>query len=160
LARRGTAPEVLIHRDYFADNLMWLPQRRGTARVGLLDFQDAVAGPAVYDLASLLKDARRALPAPLVAAALDAYIAAADVADRDAFGAAYAVIGAQRNARIAGLWPRLWRRDGKPNYLRFLPNTWRLLEADLEHPALGELKAWFDREIPPETRRRPLPGAP
>ena len=160
LARRGNAARVLIHRDYFADNLMWLPARGGIARVGLLDFQDAVAGPAVYDLASLLKDARRALPAPLVAAALERYIVAAGIADREAFLAAYAVIGAQRNARITGLWPRLWKRDGKPGYLRFLPNTWRLLEADLQHPALARLKAWFDREIPPEQRHRPLPGAP
>lgn len=160
LARLGGPARVLVHRDYFADNLMWLPQRHGIARVGLLDFQDAVSGPAAYDLVSLLQDARRALPGTLVEAMLCRYMERAEIADRAAFRAAVTVLGAQRNARIVGLWPRLWKRDGKSRYLRFMPQTWRLLEEDLAHPELARLKAWFDRTIPQEQRLQPLPGQP
>lgn len=160
LARLGGRARVLVHRDYFADNLMWLPERYGIARVGLLDFQDAVTGPAAYDVASLLQDARRALPEVLVEAMLCRYIERAGIEDRAAFRTAVTVLGAQRNARIVGLWPRLWRRDGKPRYLRFMPQTWRLLQADLAHPELARLNAWFDRTIPPKLRLQPLPGQP
>jgi aminoglycoside/choline kinase family phosphotransferase len=160
LARLGGPARVLVHRDYFADNLMWLPQRHGIARVGLLDFQDAVSGPAAYDLVSLLQDARRALPEALVEAMLCRYMQRAGIENRAAFRTAVTVLGAQRNARIVGLWPRLWKRDGKPRYLRFMAQTWRLLEADLAHPELARLKRWFDRMIPPDRRFRPLPGQP
>jgi N-acetylmuramate 1-kinase len=160
LIREGGAARVLVHRDYFADNLMWLPDRHGAARVGLLDFQDAVIGPAAYDLVSLLQDARRELPETLVEAMLSRYMDGAAITDRTAFRTAWTVLGAQRNARIVGLWPRLWRRDGKPRYLRFLPQTWRLLEADLCHPDLAGLQAWFDRVIPRERRYQPLVGQP
>jgi len=160
LAGRGNAKRVLVLRDYFADNLMWLPGRNGIARVGLLDFQDAVVGPAAYDLVSLLQDSRRALPPAMVEMMINRYADVAGISDRDAFRTAYTVLGAQRNARIVGLWPRLWKRDGKPQYLRFLDHTWRLLEADLAHPALASLRLWFDRVIPPEQRHQPLPGQP
>jgi aminoglycoside/choline kinase family phosphotransferase len=63
------------------------------------------------------------------------------------------VLAAARHARIAGLWIRLWRRDGKPGYLAFLPRTWRLLETALRHPALAVLRGWFDRHVPAELRR-------
>jgi N-acetylmuramate 1-kinase len=160
LTREGGETRVLVHRDYFADNLMWLPERRGVARVGLLDFQDAVVGPAAYDLVSLLQDSRRALPDDLVEAMLSRYMDGATIADRTAFRTAWTVLGAQRNARIVGLWPRLWRRDGKARYLRFMTQTWRLLEADLRHPELAGLQAWFDRVIPRDQRYLPLPGQP
>lgn len=160
LTRLGGKAEVLVHRDYFAGNLMSLPGRHGIASVGLLDFQDAVIGPAAYDLVSLLQDARRALPDTLVEAMLDRYMAGAAITDRVAFRTAYTVFGAQRYARIVGLWPRLWKRDGKPRYLAYMPQTWRLLEADLDHPELARLKAWFDRMIPPDRRYQPLPGQP
>jgi N-acetylmuramate 1-kinase len=160
LTREGGETRVLVHRDYFADNLMWLPERRGVARVGLLDFQDAVVGPAAYDLVSLLQDSRRALPDDLVEAMLSRYMDGAAIADRTAFRTAWTVLGAQRNARIVGLWPRLWRRDGKARYLRFMAQTWRLLEADLRHPELAGLEAWFDRVIPRDRRYQPLPGQP
>lgn len=160
LSREAGAVRVFVHRDYFADNLMWLPGRRGVARVGLLDFQDAVVGPAAYDLMSLLQDSRRALDEELVEAMLGRYMDRAAIANRTAFRTAFTVLGAQRNARIVGLWPRLWKRDGKPRYLRFMEPTWRLLEADLLHPELARLKLWFDRVFPPDLRYLPLPGQP
>jgi aminoglycoside/choline kinase family phosphotransferase len=160
LTREGGASEVLVHRDYFADNLMWLPERQGVARVGLIDFQDAVIGPAAYDVMSLLQDSRRALTEALTEAMLNRYMDHMAIADRAAFRTAWTVLGAQRNARIVGLWPRLWQRDGKPRYLRFMAQTWRLLEADLGHPALERLRDWFDRTIAPALRYQPLPGQP
>jgi len=160
LTREGGPAQVFVHRDYFADNLMWLPERRGLARVGLLDFQDAVIGPAAYDLMSLLQDSRRALDETLVEGMLGLYMDRAAIGNRAAFRAAFTVLGAQRNARIVGLWPRLWKRDGKPRYLGYMAQTWRLLEACLLHPELARLKRWFDRHFPPELRGRPLPGQP
>lgn len=151
-------PRVLVLRDYHADNLIWLPERAGTARVGLLDFQDAVAGSPAYDLVSLLEDARRDVAAELAEAMVRRYLAATG-ADETAFRTAYAVLGAQRNAKIVGIFTRLWRRDGKSRYLDYLPRVWRLLEGDLAHPALASMRAWFDRHIPVERRRRDLRGA-
>jgi len=152
-------PPVLALRDYFADNLMWLPDRLGVARVGLLDFQDALAGPPAYDLVSLLQDARHEIPPALEEAMIARYLTATGLDERT-FRTAYAVIGAFRNARITGLWPRLWKRDGKARYLAFRPRTWAVLERDLAHPALAPVRAWFDREIPPATRLMPFPGEP
>ena len=157
LARVG--PEVLVLRDYHADNLMWLPGRRALARVGLLDFQDAVRGPAAYDLVSLLEDARRDVPPDLTERMIGRYLDATG-ADPEPFRAAYAVLGAQRNAKIVGIFTRLWKRDRKPAYLDFIPRVWALLERDLEHPALAPVKAWLERRVPHRRRRLPLPGAP
>lgn len=152
-------PPVLALRDYFADNLMWLPERQGVARVGLLDFQDALAGPPAYDLVSLVQDARHEIPEALEQAMIRRYLDATGLDERT-FRTAYAVIGAFRNARITGLWPRLWKRDGKTRYLAFRTRTWQVLERDLAHPALEPVRAWFDREIPPRTRLLPFPGEP
>lgn len=159
LARLPAFPPVLVLRDYFAENLLWLPDRAVLARVGLLDFQDAIAGHPAYDLISLVQDARRALPAELEEPMIERYIGASGVPP-EPFRAACALLGAQRAARIVGLWPRLWRRDGKPRYLAFMDQTFTRLEHNLEHPALSPVRAWFDREIPPNLRRRKLPGAP
>ena len=156
-ARAGRA--VLVLRDFHADNLMWLPRRRGLRRVGLLDFQDAVRGPPAYDLVSLLEDARRDVPAGLVAAMIERYLAASDL-DAAAFRTAYAILGAQRNTKIIGIFTRLAARDGKAAYLDMIPRVWRLLERDLENPALAPLRAWFDRHVPAAARRRtPRPPA-
>ncbi|MBM3555592.1 MAG: aminoglycoside phosphotransferase [Alphaproteobacteria bacterium] len=143
---------VLVHRDFFADNLMWLRDRQGIARVGLLDFQDAALGFAPYDLASLLQDARRDIPEDLEERMIRRYLAATG-ADEQEFRRAYAICGAQRAARIVGLWVRLWKRDGKRRYLAFMGRTWDVLERDLAHPALVEVKGWFDRHLPPRRRR-------
>lgn len=144
----GGAPDTLVLRDFHVDNLVLLPGRAGVGAVGLLDFQDAVIGPASYDLVSLLEDARRDVAPALAAEMLDRYFAAFPAYDREAFMTSYAVLGAQRNAKIIGIFTRLCRRDGKPHYLRHIPRVWRLLEGDLRHRALAPVAAWFDRHVP------------
>ncbi len=148
---------VTVLRDFHAENLLWLPGRQGKARVGLLDFQDAVAGHPAYDLVSLLEDARRDVPPDLAERMLQRYIGAAGASDA-AFRRAYAILGAQRNIRILGVFTRLWKRDGKPGYQAFMPRMWGLVERDLAHPALADLRTWMDRTVPPDLRRKPLPG--
>jgi aminoglycoside/choline kinase family phosphotransferase len=152
------APDTLVLRDYHVDNLMLLDGREGIASVGLLDFQDAVIGPASYDLVSLLEDARRDVPGPLGADMRDRYLAAFPSLDYDAFAASYAVLGAQRNSKIVGIFTRLCVRDGKAQYLPHIPRVWRLIEWDLRHPALASVAAWLDRHIPPDSRRIPPVG--
>lgn len=142
---------VLVHRDYHADNLMWLPSREGTARVGLLDFQDGVYGDAAYDLVSLLEDARRDVPQTLANAMLTRYITASR-ADEEKFRTAYAILGAQRNCKIVGIFARLAARDGKLHYLHYLPRVWQHLNHDVQHPRLAELKRWLDTYVPMESR--------
>lgn len=148
-------PDTLVLRDFHVDNLMVVEGRRGIAACGLLDFQDAVLGPVTYDLVSLLEDVRRDVSPALVDELRGRYLAAAPTLDRAAFEASYAILGAQRNAKIVGIFTRLCRRDGKADYLKHIARTWRLLESDLAHPALAPVKAWFDREVPPETRVTP-----
>lgn len=152
-------PRVLVLRDFHAENLIWLPQRKDAARVGLLDFQDAVAGHPAYDLVSLLEDARRDVAPELAEAMLRRYITGSGVDDA-VFRRAYAILGAQRNLRIIGIFTRLWKRDGKPHYQAFMPRMWRLVERDLAHPALTDLRIWIDSVVPAELRYKPLPGAP
>lgn len=153
VARR--VPDTLVLRDYHVDNLMWLPDRPGIGACGLLDFQDAVAGPTAYDVVSLLEDARRDLDQGLVAAMRRRYMTALIGVDAGDFAASYAVLGAQRNAKIIGIFVRLCVRDGKPHYLKHIPRVWRLLEGDLAHPALGPLRVWLDRHVPAALRDIP-----
>lgn len=153
LARSG--PATLVLRDYHVDNLMGLPDRHGVAACGLLDFQDAVAGPAAYDVVSLLGDARRDLAPGLPEAMMARYQAGFPLLDKNAFAASAAILSAQRNAKIIGIFTRLSRRDGKHHYLAHIPRVWRLLENDLSHPALRDLRQWFDRVVPPPLRRAP-----
>jgi hypothetical protein len=156
------APSVFVHRDYHAQNLFWLPQREGAARVGMIDFQDAVAGTTSYDLISLLEDARRDVAPELSEAMMQRYIGARqgmDAAfDVDTYRAQAAVIAAQRNAKIAGIFARLYKRDGKPRYLSYLPRVWGYLERDLRHAALAPLKRWYDRKIPADARHQTITG--
>lgn len=159
LPHRDIGPPVLALRDYHADNLIWLPERSGHARVGLLDFQDALVGSPAYDLVSLLEDVRRDVSPALVEAMMSRYLDAAPNLDPEGFRAAYAVLGGQRNTRIIGTFVRLWQRDGKPGYLDYLPRAWRLLNGDLAHPAMAPVRDWFDRNIPPESRVAPRPEA-
>ncbi len=153
LARK--VPEALVLRDYHVDNLMWLPDRKGVRACGLLDFQDAVAGPVSYDLISLLEDARRDLKPGLAGEMNARYLAAFPGLDRDAFAASSAILAAQRNAKIIGIFTRLCVRDGKPAYLAHIPRVWRLLEHDLAHAVLEPMRSWFERHIPPALRRIP-----
>jgi aminoglycoside/choline kinase family phosphotransferase len=149
-------PEAtLVLRDYHVDNLMLLPGRAGVRRCGLLDFQDAVRGPPSYDLVSLLKDARRDVPAELCRSMTERYLAAFPALDREAFRRSAAILATQRNCKILGIFTRLWRRDGKPNYLVHLPRVWRLLEQDLAHPALAPIAAWLHRHLPRSARQIP-----
>ena len=145
--------KVLVHRDFHAQNLMWMPGRQGLSRVGLIDFQDAVAGSRVYDLISLIEDARRDVSPELAERATAHYLCAAPKVDEKRFRAEMAVMAAQRNAKIVGIFARLYKRDAKPRYLALLPRVWRNLERDLAHPALADLRAWYDRTIPKERRQ-------
>lgn len=151
LNKAQLSTRVLVHRDYHADNLMWLPNREGAARVGLLDFQDGVYGDAAYDLVSLLEDARRDVPQPLAENMISRYIAAAGL-NAAKFRADYAILGAQRNCKIVGIFARLATRDGKLHYLNYLPRVWQHLDRDVQHPALAELKHWLDTYVPREHR--------
>jgi len=139
---------VTVLRDYHAENIMLLD---ALDRQGLLDFQDALVGHRAYDLVSLLQDARRDVSCELEAAMFDRYCHAAG-ADPEQFRADYARLGAQRNAKIVGIFVRLWRRDGKPRYLSLIPRVWALLERDLAHPALAPVARWFDANIPDRLR--------
>ena len=139
-------PGVTVLRDYHAENIMLLD---GGAQ-GLIDFQDALVGHPAYDLVSLLQDARRDVSPQLERAMLDRYLAAAG-ADPD-FEADYARLGAQRNAKIVGIFARLWQRDDKPRYLPMIPRVWDAMERDLAHPALASVAAWFDANVPADIR--------
>ena len=144
--------DTLVLRDYHVDNLMLLPDRSGVQGCGLLDFQDAVCGPPSYDLVSLLEDARRDVPAELRQQMTERYLAAFPALDRTAFLRSAAILAAQRNCKILGIFTRLWRRDGKPRYLVHLPRIWRLLEHELAHPALDPIARWLDRHLPRSAR--------
>lgn len=148
-------PDTLVLRDYHIDNLMLLPGRAGLAACGVLDFQDAVIGPVSYDLVSLLEDARRDIPPALARAMYARYADAFPTLDRDAFALSYALLGAQRSAKIVGIFTRLCVRDGKPIYLKHIPRVWRLLTADLRHPALEAMRDWMDRNVHMELRGVP-----
>jgi len=142
-----------VLRDFHSPNLIWLAQREGIKRVGLIDFQDTVLGPPAYDLVSLLQDARLDVPEMLELTLLSRYIKARRAAnehfDAGAFAATYAIMSAQRNTRLLGTFARLNRRDGKPQYLRHQPRIWTYLTRSLEHPALASIKSWYAAHVPP-----------
>ena len=152
VAKDGLGP-VTVLRDYHAENIMLIEGRDGVAHFGLLDFQDALVGHPAYDLASVLEDARRDVPAAIEQAMIDRYVSA--TGHGEAFERAYWALAAQRNTRILGVFTRLWKRDGKPGYRRFQPRMWGLLERDLAQPRLAPIRAWFDSNIAPEHRREP-----
>ncbi len=143
-------PGVTVLRDYHAENIMLLGDPRDGAPQGLIDFQDALVGHPAYDLVSLLQDARRDVPVELERNMLDHYCKASG-ADAD-FMADYAVLGAQRNAKIVGIFTRLFKRDGKARYLDFIPRVWQAMERDLAHPALAPVADWFDTNVPAALR--------
>jgi aminoglycoside/choline kinase family phosphotransferase len=151
---RGAAgASVFTHRDFHAQNLLWLPQRSGAARVGLLDFQDALRAHPAWDLTHLLQDARRDVSPELEAAMLDRFLAARRGLDREAFIHDYRALAASNAARILG---RVFARQallGRRQYEAFMPRTWRYLERNLTDPSMAGLKTWFDRHVPAEARR-------
>jgi N-acetylmuramate 1-kinase len=134
-------PRGFVIRDYHAENLLWLPERAGLARVGLLDFQDAVRGPRVWDMVMLLQDARRDVSEAARAAAIQTYLDETGI-DEAVFAREFAVLGALNAMRILGLFGRLAKRDGKPRYLSFMPREWGHLARNLQHPALSEARAF------------------
>ncbi|SCA55599.1 Aminoglycoside phosphotransferase [Candidatus Terasakiella magnetica] len=148
-------PNVLVLRDYHVDNLLVLKGREGWKTCGLLDFQDAVAGSALYDLMSLLEDARRDIEPALIEKMKQRYLAAFKEMEREEFEAVFAILGAQRHAKVIGIFARLCMRDGKPIYLEHIPRVWRLFERSLEHPILKDVKEWVDTHIAQEKRGTP-----
>jgi aminoglycoside/choline kinase family phosphotransferase len=152
LAAAVEAPPAWVLRDYHSPNLLWIPGREGVARVGILDFQDALMGPAAYDVVSLLHDARVDVPVELEHALVSRYMKARHATDRDfdlrQFVELYALMGAQRATKILGIFARLAKRDGKPQYIRHQPRVWRSLRRSLAHPSLRPLKAWYDTHVP------------
>lgn len=152
LAEAASADQGWVLRDYHSPNLMLLPARDGIQKIGLLDYQDALIGPLAYDLVSLLQDARLDVPEALERAELDRYCAARSTRggsfSGDEFRTLYASLGAQRNSKILGIFARLAARDGKRNYLAHMPRVARYLERDLAHEALGDLRAFYQREFP------------
>lgn len=145
----GLGP-VTVLRDFHAENIMLVGGRSGTAHLGLLDFQDALAGHPAYDLASILEDARRDVSPAVEQEMLARYVAARG--GDEPFRRAYWALAAQRNTRILGVFCRLWKRDGKPGYRRFQPRMWGLLERDLRAPHLAPVRAWFDSNVPEAAR--------
>lgn len=153
LERPAAAPRTWVLRDFHSPNIIWLGERSGISRVGIIDFQDTVLGPAAYDLVSLLQDARIDVPEQLELALLTRYIKARRAADGDfdpaGFAELYAIMSAQRNTRLLGTFARLNRRDGKPQYLRHQPRIWTYLSRSLAHPALAEFRRWYAANVPP-----------
>ena len=153
LAGPAAAPKTWVLRDFHSPNLIWLGDREGFARLGIIDFQDTVLGSPAYDLASLLQDARIDVPEQLELALLTQYIKARRAADEgfDAAGFAgfYAIMSAQRNTKLLGIFARLNRRDGKPQYLRHQPRIWTYLNRSLAHPALSRIRDWYAANVPP-----------
>jgi len=146
-------PPVMALRDYHAENLIWLPDRKGIARVGLLDFQDAFLGHPAYDLVSLLRDARRDVSPGLTHAMIQHYCDQTGT-DPQTFGRAFATLGVQRNLRILGVFTRLSLQSGKPHYVDLIPRVWRNLSADLAHPDVSDLRRIIQDMVPEPTPRR------
>ncbi len=153
LQKPVAAPKTWVLRDFHSPNLIWLGDRSGIARVGIIDFQDTVLGPQSYDVVSLLQDARIDVPEKFELALLSRYIKARRAADAGfdpaGFAELYAIMSAQRNTRLLGTFARLNRRDGKPQYLRHQPRIWTYLNRSLAHPALAHLRDWYLANVPP-----------
>ena len=153
LGKAAAMPKTWVMRDFHSPNLIWLGERSGISKVGIIDFQDAVLGSAAYDLVSLLQDARIDVPEQLELALLTRYIkarrASDDSFDPAGFAELYAIMSAQRNTRLLGTFARLNRRDGKPQYLRHQPRIWTYLNRSLAHPALARAREWYSVNVPP-----------
>lgn len=149
----SSADLVLVMRDYHSPNLHWLAGEKGTDRIGVIDFQDGLSGHRAYDLASLLQDARRDVPAAIETDLLEFYLTLCPKLDEAAFRRDYAIIAAQRVTKILGIFIRLWRRDGKKNYLRHIPRLWSYLERSLAHPVLSDYRDWLQTNVPQTDRK-------
>lgn len=150
LHQETSGTRVVVLRDYHAENLIWLPDRDGVQRVGLLDFQSAMLCHPAYDLMSLLQDVRRNVPVSIEMGMINRYIDATGVDDHD-FRTAYSVLGVQRNLRILGGFARLATDYGKPHYIDLIPMAWSHIMRDLEHPALISVADLLRQALPAPT---------
>jgi len=150
LDEHTSASQVLIQRDYHAENLLWLPDRSGIAQVGLLDFQDAMIGHMAYDLVSVLQDARRDVSLK-VEAEMIAHYCAETGTDEAGFRTSYSVLGLQRNLRILGVFTRLCVRDGKAHYVDFIPRVWGFILRNMDNPALAPVAQMIHHDLPKPT---------
>lgn len=152
LGSLASQPKTWVLRDYHSPNLLWLPQREGAKRIGIIDFQDALIGPAAYDVVSLTQDARITMDEATELALFARYVMGRRKADESfdaaAFGQAYALMGAQRATKILGIFARLDKRDGKPAYLKLLPQIAAYLRRNLRHESLADLAVWYDTYLP------------
>jgi tRNA threonylcarbamoyl adenosine modification protein YjeE len=152
LAAIEQAPVTWVLRDFHSPNLLWLAEPEGVAKIGILDFQDAVLGPAAYDVASLLQDARVDVPEMMEIAMLSRYTRARRESDpmfnATQFAQLYATLAAQRASKILGIFARLEKRDGKPQYVRHMPRVWSYLRRALAHPVLSDLQRWYRANVP------------
>ena len=157
-----TGKRVWVLRDYHSPNLLWMADRQGAARVGLIDTQDAVLGHPAYDLGSILQDARVEVGADSARQLLDYYCARRTAAEKDFdepdFRNALLILSTQRLTKVLGIFARLAQRDGKPQYLRHIGRLNRYLEANLDAPVLTEVRAWYDAHLPLEARERVAAG--
>ena len=147
-----------VLRDFHSPNLLWLPERHGIARIGLIDTQDAVLGHSAYDLMAMTQDARVDYPPHLADLVVQHYLdLRRDEAgfSSEAFMTAYAVLGAQRATKILGIFARLSKRDGKHGYLKHMPRVARALAQNLQHPVLAPLQAWYQQHLPQALRVAP-----
>ena len=155
------AEPTWVLRDFHSPNLLWLPDRVGPEQVGILDFQDSLIGPAAYDIASLLQDARVTIPEMMELSLLGRYARARQAGDPDfdpsVFVRTYATLAAQRASKILGIFSRLDRRDGKPQYLRHMPRIWAYLQRSLAHPSLAPLAGWYSVNVPKWTGKEQRP---
>ena len=160
LEEAANADSGWVLRDYHSPNLMWLPEREGLKRVGILDFQDALRGPLAYDLVSLLQDARLDVPEALERELLARYCSARGAQSQhfssEQFVSLYATLGAQRNSKILGIFARLAKRDSKRGYLAHIPRVARYLERDLAHPALAGIRRFYAQEFPATQNLPPI----
>ena len=155
LKNAKTETNTLVLRDFHVDNLVLIEGRDNIAACGLLDFQDAVIGHGAYDLMSLLEDARRDINPELKTKMLARYHAALGTKDIESFNAAFAILSANRHAKVIGIFTRLFVRDNKPVYLKHIARVWKLLELSLAHPALEPVNSWFKKYVPAEMRITP-----
>ena len=153
IAAHGEAgATVFCHRDFHAENLLWMPGRGGAARTGLLDFQDALRAHPAWDLSMLLHDARRDVSPGREDAAIARYLAGRPDLQPEAFRADFHALGALNILRILGLFSRLVARDGKPRYRAFMPRLWRYLDRCLADAPPPGLAAWLAAHVPVELR--------
>lgn len=148
IAELAGCERTLLLRDYHSPNIIWRPQAEGLQRIGILDFQDAMIGPSAYDLASIVQDARTTIPPDLADALMDAYLSIRHGQghfEEAAFLKAFAIMAAQRNCKLNGIWVRLQKRDGKPGYLKHMPRTLGYLHRAMQHASLAPLRDWCAR---------------